>query len=114
MSKKELGKMVDEYGELNAKSKIIATRMKELKKDLKLELSIGEALTGTAYVVSLTERIATVLNPKKVLKMVGDKKFLDCIKVQNSLVGKYLSKEDMDRCTLERSVTETLSSKAIK
>ena len=114
MSKTDIGKLVDEYGELNAKSKIMATRMKELKKELKLELNIGEALSGAKYVVSLTERITTVLNPKKVLKYVGDKKFLDCIKVQNSLVGKYLSKEDMDKCTLERSVTETLNSKAIK
>ncbi len=110
----DIGELVDEYGELDSKKKLIEGRLKELKKEIGGHLSIGEAIVGSSYVMSMAERITTVLNSKKVLKLVGEKKFLDVIKVLNSKVGEYLSKADMDKCTKERSVSEVITCKARK
>ncbi len=75
-------------------------------------LANGEYFGDSGKLV-VGERVDTILSPNKVYKMLGEKKFMEIVKVVKKDAEKYMSKSDMDKTALETKITKTYSLKGV-
>lgn len=117
MTKKNLGKLIDEYGTLKAQKEKIESRMKEIADGIPAEgvqglkdlIAVGETVTTDSFKASVSESAKRIVDTKQVFQKLGQEKFwkLDP-SVSVTKLEKVMGKEEVDELTREFAVSTVL------
>lgn len=99
----------------------IREQMKQLKEDEEVtkkkiqgfQLALGE-YAGNEFKLSVTEAASAELDNEKTLDFLGQEKFLKVIRVIKKEAEQYMSKEEMDTCSGEPTITRKLTTRRLK
>jgi hypothetical protein len=108
----KLGELVDAYGSLKEQITALSEKAEKVGNVLKESLEMNETVKGKKFQVTLSERLITELDPKKVKEILTEPQFLDSIKILQKKASLYLSKEQLDKCVASRNTTTILRLKS--
>jgi len=107
--------IIDEYGELIEKKKAIEERIEQLRPQILSSALEGEnSVTGKTFLIEFIKRVTTEFDSKKVFKLIPSNRFNDIFKVKVTEMKKWLTPEEIEKCTLNSSVSISLQSKRIQ
>lgn len=105
---------VDDLGRLREELKKLKEEEEVVKKKIQgFQLALGE-YEGTEFKLSVTEAAGAELDNQKTLEFLGEEKFLKVVRVVKNQAEQFMSKEEMDTCSGEPTITRKLTTRRLK
>lgn len=104
----ELASQIDELGDVNISISILSEKAEKLKGAIKEKMEVGDVIETSKYKAMLFETIKTSLIPEKVGKLLNSKQWYEVISIAKTKAEKYLTKEQLDKCSSEPVITSIL------
>lgn len=106
--------VVDDLGRIREEMKQLKEDEEEAKKKIKsFQLAIGD-YEGTEFALKVSEVASAELSPPKVMDKLGTDRFMQVIRVIKKEAERFMSKEEMDTCSEEPTISIKYATRRLK